>query len=126
MSPIINARRDLDRELISIPSISKFRGQYQIAGFFSLIKPTLLVLDPAVVRQIFLTDFNKFNDNGFDAINKEIDPILGRNPFFLNGDEWKERRAEVTPAFTASRVSNDKKSFFLIGIALNQVLMLIS
>lgn len=84
----------------------KFRGQYQIAGFFSFRKPTLLILDADVARQVFLTDFNKFSYNDFgDSIDKDIDPILGSNPFFLNGHEWKERRGDITPAFTVSRVS---------------------
>lgn len=83
----------------------KYRGQYQSVGFFSFRKPTLLALDAAVARQVLLTDFHKFSYNDFaDVVDKSIDPILGYNPFFLNGHEWKERRAEVTPAFTVSRV----------------------
>lgn len=31
--------------------------------------------------------------------------MLGRNPFMLQGEEWKEKRSEVTPAFTNIRVS---------------------
>lgn len=61
-----------------------------------------------------LTDFHKFADNDFgDFVNKDIDPILGRNPFFLKGTEWKEGRAEVTPAFTVSRVGNKYSSIRL-------------
>lgn len=57
------------------------------------------------MRQVLLTDFNKFADNDFgNLVDKEIDPILGYNPSFLNGHEWKDRRADITPAFTASRV----------------------
>lgn len=29
---------------------------------------------------------------------------MSRNPFMLEGDEWKEKRAEISPAFTSSRV----------------------
>lgn len=84
----------------------KYRGQYNLAGFFNLRKPTVLILDPSLVRRVFITDFNKFAYNDFgDLVNKDIDPLIGSNPFFLNGDEWKERRAEITPAFTVSRVS---------------------
>lgn len=38
-------------------------------------------------------------------IDKASDPILSQNPFILCGAEWKEKRAEITPAFTVSRVS---------------------
>lgn len=59
-----------------------------------------------MIRQVFMTDFQKFAHNDIGSvIDQDIDPILGSNPFFLNGDEWKVRRAEITPAFTASRVS---------------------
>lgn len=37
-------------------------------------------------------------------INRDKDPIFGRNPFMLTGDQWKEKRAEITPAFTPTRV----------------------
>lgn len=32
----------------------------------------------------------------------------------LRGDEWKEKRAEITPAFTQNRVSHDIVQKFLI------------
>lgn len=37
-------------------------------------------------------------------IDKKTDPLFGRNPFLLRGEEWKEKRAEITPAFTISRL----------------------
>lgn len=37
-------------------------------------------------------------------IDKDADPLLSRNPFMLKGEEWKEKRAEITPAFTTSRL----------------------
>lgn len=38
-------------------------------------------------------------------MDTNADPLLGKNPFSLSGDEWKEKRSEITPAFTAVRVS---------------------
>lgn len=35
----------------------------------------------------------------------EVDRLFSLNPFTLTGDEWREKRAEITPAFTVSRVS---------------------
>uniref|UniRef100_A0A1B0D380 Cytochrome P450 n=1 Tax=Phlebotomus papatasi TaxID=29031 RepID=A0A1B0D380_PHLPP len=34
----------------------------------------------------------------------KVDPIFGRNPFLLKGQEWKDKRAEITPAFTQLRI----------------------
>ncbi|XP_037922904.1 probable cytochrome P450 28d1 [Hermetia illucens] len=36
--------------------------------------------------------------------DKEIDPLFGRNPFILSGEEWKQKRSEVTPALTNIRI----------------------
>ena len=44
--------------------------------------------------------------------NKETDPILGRNPFVLEDDEWKAKRSEITPAFTPNRVIIDFKCLY--------------
>lgn len=63
-------------------------------------------MDPSLAHEILVTNFNKFMDNDFgEFINKDVDPILGANPFFLNGHDWKDRRNEATPAFTTARVS---------------------
>ncbi|XP_061401774.1 probable cytochrome P450 28d1 [Musca vetustissima] len=39
-------------------------------------------------------------------IDKKSDFIFGNNPFMLTGDEWKERRAEVTLGLTMNRIKN--------------------
>lgn len=82
----------------------KFRGKYRMAGYFSMRKAQLLVLDPTLVREILVKNFRNFTDNDFEFINKDVDAFLGHNPFFLRGAEWKDKRAELTPAFTVSRV----------------------
>lgn len=52
-----------------------------------------------------ITNFKNFHDNDLvGLIDKDTDPLFGRNPFMLEGNEWKEKRAEITPAFTPSRV----------------------
>jgi len=37
-------------------------------------------------------------------IDTEQDPLFAQNPFFLKDEEWKEKRAEITPAFTVNRL----------------------
>lgn len=37
-------------------------------------------------------------------VDVNVDPMFGRNPFILKGEEWKEKRNEITPAFTTTRV----------------------
>lgn len=54
---------------------------------------------------MLIRKFKNFHDNEFgDTIDKKSDPFLAKNPFMLQGEEWKEKRAEITPAFTSSRM----------------------
>lgn len=64
-----------------------------------------MVFEPELVKDILIRKFKNFHDNEFsDMIQKDTDPLFARNPFFLTGEEWKEKRAEITPAFTTSRL----------------------
>jgi cytochrome P450 family 28 len=38
------------------------------------------------------------------------DPLFARNPFLSRGDDWKERRTEISPAFSSNRL----KCMFLL------------
>lgn len=66
-----------------------------------------MVLDPEASKDVMIKYFNNFQDNEFtNATDIDLDPILGRNPFFLSGenDEWKKKRNEISPAFSQLRV----------------------
>ena len=68
-------------------------------------EPNLLILDPELAKDVMIRNFKNFQNNGFsEMFDKKADPLFARNPFFLEGEEWKLKRAEITPAFTPSRV----------------------
>jgi cytochrome P450 len=57
------------------------------------------------VKDVLIRHFKNFHDNEFgEMMDKETDPLFARNPFLLKGEEWREKRAEITPAFTTSRL----------------------
>ncbi|XP_049547998.1 probable cytochrome P450 28a5 [Anopheles darlingi] len=86
---------------------NKYRTRGNFVGVFNGRQPTIMVLNPTMVKDVLIKDFKNFQDNEFaDSVNKESDPIFGRNPFMLKGEEWKQKRAEVTPAFTTSRMKS--------------------
>ncbi|XP_055528503.1 probable cytochrome P450 28a5 [Wyeomyia smithii] len=83
----------------------RYKSAYNFIGVFAIRSPRIFVLSSALAKNILTKDFKHFHDNEFsESVNKEADPILGRNPFILDGAEWKEKRAEITPAFTTSRI----------------------
>lgn len=64
-----------------------------------------MVFEPELIKDVLIRKFKNFHDNEFtNMIEKETDPLFARNPFFLSGEEWNEKRAEITPAFTAARL----------------------
>uniref|UniRef100_A0A1B0CGS0 Cytochrome n=1 Tax=Lutzomyia longipalpis TaxID=7200 RepID=A0A1B0CGS0_LUTLO len=74
-----------------------YRGKFNFVGFYHMRAPGLMALNPET--------FRNFHDNEFaDMGDKEVDKMFSRNPFMLQGDEWKEKRAEITPAFTPARI----------------------
>jgi cytochrome P450 len=82
-----------------------YKDQSSFVGLFSIRHPQLLVTDGEAVKDILVKHFKNFSKNDFtDFIDKDTDPLFGRNPFMLQGEEWKEKRGEITPAFTVNRV----------------------
>jgi cytochrome P450 len=75
---------------------------------FAVNKPQVLVTDGEMMKDIFVKNFRNFSTNDFtDFIDPKVDPLVSLNPFFLKGEEWKEKRNEITPAFTVNRVRNE-------------------
>ncbi|KAG4065146.1 hypothetical protein HA402_007543, partial [Bradysia odoriphaga] len=83
----------------------QYRGKSPFVGIVSGRVPKLLIIDSQVAKDILVKDFKKFHDNDVASLtDKETDPIFKRNPIMLEGDEWREKRAEITPAFTHSKL----------------------
>ncbi|XP_063707790.1 probable cytochrome P450 28a5 isoform X2 [Culicoides brevitarsis] len=99
----------IDKKIHNLHEIAQlykeYKGRTKAVGVYYGVKPTLLVIDPELAKKVMITDFSHFTDTkGLLTIDKESDPLLGRNPFFLKGEEWKEKRGEILPAFTSGRI----------------------
>ncbi|RZC35328.1 p450 domain containing protein [Asbolus verrucosus] len=74
-----------------------------IVGIYRASTPALVVRDPEVIKDVTVKSFSSFRDNDLQ-IDKSIDPLFGRHPFVLRGDEWKTTRVQLTPGFTSGKM----------------------
>lgn len=99
----IFGKRHITSELDDL--YQQYKDKHSFIGIFNFRKPRWVVFEPEILRDIFIKHFKNFQGNEFtDAIDKKSDPLFGNHPFFLINDEWRDKRAEFSPAFTTSRV----------------------
>jgi cytochrome P450 len=79
-------------------------------GIFSFDKPSLLIRDPELVKNILVKDFQTFMDH-IASFEKQIDPLIGNNLFALKGQLWRHLRTNLTPVFTSRKI---KMMFYLL------------
>ena len=79
-------------------------------GIFSFDKPSLLIRDLEVVKNILVKDFHNFMDRTFSFEDK-CDPVLGKVLPVLKGQLWRHLRTNMTPVFTSRKM---KKMFYLV------------
>ncbi|KAJ8665276.1 hypothetical protein QAD02_006938, partial [Eretmocerus hayati] len=69
-------------------------------GCFSFLNPVIIIHDPEILKCVLVKNFESFADHRA-FVDPTIDPLFGKNLFFLNGDKWREVRNILTPAFTS-------------------------
>lgn len=83
----------------------KYGGSSPFVGYYAGRTPVLMAVDPKLIKDVLITNFKSFNANELStSVDKKSDPIFARNPFFLSGEEWKEKRTELSPAFTNNKL----------------------
>ncbi|XP_052740446.1 cytochrome P450 9e2 [Bicyclus anynana] len=93
---IDNFGDDLDRMYDGFPE-ERFVGRYEF------LRPITIVRDLELVKKITIKDFEHFLDHrNFTEVS--IEPLFARNLFSLKGQEWKDMRSTLSPAFTSSKI----------------------
>ena len=79
-------------------------------GIFSFDKPSLLIRDVELVKNILVKDFQYFMDRTISFEDK-FHPIFGNNLAVLKGQLWRHIRTKLTPVFTSHKM---KMMFYLV------------
>lgn len=79
----------------------KFNAPY--FGMYSMARPSLVIKDTEIIKNILICDFDKFQNRPF-ASDVNADPISYNILFGMRGDRWKNMRAKLTPAFTSGKL----------------------
>lgn len=80
----------------------KFRDR-TCFGFFQLRTPLLVINNLDIIKRIAIKDFDHFVDH-HQFLAVDVDPILSRALTMLRGQEWRDMRSTLSPAFTGSKM----------------------
>jgi cytochrome P450 family 6 len=72
-------------------------------GIFSFDKPSLLIRDLELVKNILVKDFNTFMDRAPSAEEKN-DPLFSNILGVIKGQRWRHLRTNLTPVFTSGKM----------------------
>lgn len=75
---------------------------WKFAGIYTYIRPSLLVVDPDIIKDILQKDFQYFTDRSF-YVNEKNDP-LSAHIFNVGGAQWRFLRHKLTPTFTSGKM----------------------
>ncbi|XP_020799549.1 probable cytochrome P450 28a5 [Drosophila serrata] len=85
----------------------EYKNKYDAVGIFSGRVPQLLVVSPELAHHVFVTNFKNFHENALSRLTDEkTDFLISNNPFSLNDDKWKQRRADISPGLTSVRIKS--------------------
>lgn len=99
----VNGKRSIVYDLDDL--YKTYKDKFSVIGIYQFRQPRLLILDSDVVKDVMIKYFKFFQGTElYGKIDKDSDPLFGKVPFILIGDEWKTKRGEVAPAFTNARV----------------------
>ncbi|KAJ8667185.1 hypothetical protein QAD02_008847 [Eretmocerus hayati] len=91
----------------------KFCRQFKDAGLIGLFglngKPSLIVRDPDLLKDVLIKDFHVFQDRGL-YVDAKVDP-LNQNLLNLEHERWRPLRNKLSPVFTSGKL---KEMFYLI------------
>ncbi|XP_034834771.1 cytochrome P450 6B6-like [Maniola hyperantus] len=98
-------RQHIDRVSVSerFANLHRAFPEERFVGFFEGNTPAVLVRDPELIKQVWLTDFRHIHHRGLIPLTEFTEPLM-RNLFTIEGDLWKLMRQKLTPAFSSGKL----------------------
>jgi cytochrome P450 family 6 len=81
-------------------------------GIFSFDRPSLLIRDLELVKNILVKDFQTFMDRTMST-DEKLDPLVANAIFVTKGQLWRHLRTNLSPVFSSSKM---KMMFCLVDI----------
>lgn len=96
----------IGREAFAV-TLSNFYKKFpneRFFGVYEITHPVYIIRDPELVKQINVQSFDHFlnHQGNFEECDKES--LLGRTLFFMRDQKWKDMRANLSPAFTGTKM----------------------
>ncbi|XP_017065826.1 probable cytochrome P450 28c1 [Drosophila eugracilis] len=83
----------------------RYRSTHSYVGCFLMRAPKLLILEPRLVYEIYVSAFSHFENNDVSKmVDLAKDRLVSLNPFVLDGDEWRHQRAVFSTLLTNGRI----------------------
>jgi cytochrome P450 family 6 len=79
-------------------------------GIFSFDKPSLVIRDLEMMKNILVKDFHTFMDRTLSA-DEKLDPLFAKGIGLVKGQRWRYLRTNLTPVFTSGKM---KMMFYLL------------
>uniref|UniRef100_A0A1Y1LIU5 Cytochrome P450 n=3 Tax=Photinus pyralis TaxID=7054 RepID=A0A1Y1LIU5_PHOPY len=73
---------------------------YSYVGFYNFLTPAVVIRDPQIISEVLIQNFESFHD----VFIRTPDDIAKINPFFVEGDRWKEMRKEIAPHLSSLKI----------------------
>lgn len=90
---------DLLNDLYYMNPEAKYIGVYEFG------RPVILIRDIDLIKSISIKNFDTFSDHRSFS-DSSLDPLFGNMLFTMNGEDWRDTRAVVSPTFTSSKIKS--------------------
>ncbi|XP_057322620.1 cytochrome P450 9e2-like [Microplitis mediator] len=100
MAPVVFRRKTF---VDNVTNAYKTHSEAKYVGFFEFTTRVTMLRDLDLIKTVTVKYFDHFMDHRSFA-DPKVDPLFSNNLFSLRGDQWREIRTLLTPAFTSSKM----------------------